>query len=1128
MAAAGTRGWAGWVSVQLLLWAPAYDGHRGVSRSLLQLRGRGGPPFMAAVQVPLDKAISVSTLREDYERGEPLDGLLRAAFPFPLDDFQETALQGILNGSNVLLSAPTGSGKTVVGEMAVLAAAARGQRAVYTTPLKALSNQKFFDFCDRFGAENVGLLTGDVCIRREAPILLMTTEVFRNILFDEDDERDGGEGMGALSPGGRRMLPDIGVCVLDEFHWMSDPARGFTWEEIVIHAPRHLALVALSATVPNCDLLREWFEATHQRPTQLVLSSFRPVPLRFHFADGTYGIQPLFSSAEAMPVAVGAPSAGDARSADTGESERRSSGFAATKRSKREKRGRGTVPKLNPRLRRRIETTPSPLVGSPSARGGRRRSLKYAARQADRGRLPGRAHRSRSETSSRGSSKTGSSRSVRGWDSDRPATPPSMPYLVRCLQRGDMLPAIVFIFSRAGCDAAAAAVAEARSHLLSREEEIEVGQRIDRFVAAQSARGSALDGRAIANLRAGVASHHAGQLPILKKLVERLFAEGLVKVVFATETLAAGINMPCRAAVITTLSKRGNSGIEDLSASSLLQMAGRAGRRGMDAVGHVVFVRSRWEDGEDAFRLVQRPPEPIESHFALSYGSVLKTVTSCGGLEGARRVLDRSFGAFCYHAAEHRARLASAQSGAEPLAAKPPSRADTLDEEARALRERLVEDLGCPGEESRTLGEAMEFAVLSERRAAEMNVLAYLQVQEDRARASEVEDLLPFCRAGMRVLLRDGASGVILRVGPPALDEPVLAGPGEVQALVLKGPLGDLALAPPASIVHLEMDDTGSEDDAIAEELGGLFAGCEHGHATEVRIKVEPGNWVPGDEANDWYTLAGGLEEDRASALDRLWARVRPVPEPEPRPEVADQMRRIDQLNFVLERTAVGGHPNASSIAALGAQLAAVEKAASKERARVAKRLAKQNALGADGPAGQTPAAAAEAAGVARASMFGSFQAAYNVLVRYGALTVDGGAEAEKDSHTMTPFGRLVASIGTCLIPVSRELHASTPPPFPLQGATMKSSSPRCSSRRRSSMDSSPTRWRPFCRRSPRGRCARTRPVRCSSRPEWKPPSGRSSPSPTASSKCSWPAARTTRSCGRRHVPGSCRAGRPG
>jgi superfamily II RNA helicase len=452
---------------------------------------------------------------------------LGSVFPFDLDQFQKEAIASLNAGRSVVVCAPTGSGKTLVGEYAIYRALARGRRVFYTTPLKALSNQKLRDFREKFGFDLVGLLTGDASINRDAPILVMTTEIFRNMLY--------GTPIGQIGI----SLVDVEAVVLDECHYMNDRQRGTVWEESIIYCPREVQLVALSATVANSDQLTDWLNRVHG-PTDLIYSDFRPVPLEFHFCNPK-GLFPLLNESKT---------------------------------------------KINPRL---------------SNRGKKK--------QADRGRA------------------------------GRPE-PPSIIYLLSQLEQRDMLPAIYFIFSRRGCDKAVAEVGDL--WLVNNEEAYQLRVQIDEFLARNPEAGRSGQ---IAPLYRGIAAHHAGILPAWKVLVEELFQQGLIKVVFATETLAAGINMPARTTVISTLSKRTDSGHRLLNASEFLQMAGRAGRRGMDLQGHVVTVQTPFEGGKEAAYLATSKPDPLVSQFTPSYGMVLNLLQT-HTLDQTRELIERSFGQY--------------------------------------------------------------------------------------------------------------------------------------------------------------------------------------------------------------------------------------------------------------------------------------------------------------------------------------------------------------------------------------------------------------------------------------------------------------------------------------------------
>ncbi|MBD2386701.1 DEAD/DEAH box helicase [Cylindrospermum sp. FACHB-282] len=453
---------------------------------------------------------------------------LGSIFPFELDQFQQDAIASLNAGRSVVVCAPTGSGKTLVGEYAIYRALSRGKRVFYTTPLKALSNQKLRDFREKFGFDQVGLLTGDASINREAPILVMTTEIFRNMLY--------GTPIGQVGI----SLVDVEAVVLDECHYMNDRQRGTVWEESIIYCPREVQLVALSATVANSDQLTDWLNRVHG-PTDLIYSDFRPVPLEFHFCNPK-GLFPLLNESKT---------------------------------------------KINSRL---------------SKRGGKKGTV-------DRGR------------------------------SGRPEAP-GIIYTLSQLEQRDMLPAIYFIFSRRGCDKAVAEVGDL--WLVNNEESQILREQIDEFLSRNPEAGRSGQ---IAPLYRGIAAHHAGILPAWKVLVEELFQQGLIKVVFATETLAAGINMPARTTVISTLSKRTDNGHRLLKASEFLQMSGRAGRRGMDLQGHVVTVQTPFEGAKEAAYLATSEADPLVSQFTPSYGMVLNLLQT-HSLDQTRELIERSFGQY--------------------------------------------------------------------------------------------------------------------------------------------------------------------------------------------------------------------------------------------------------------------------------------------------------------------------------------------------------------------------------------------------------------------------------------------------------------------------------------------------
>ena len=458
---------------------------------------------------------------------------LEELFPFRLDRFQLEAIDALNQGHSVVVSAPTGSGKTLVGEYAIHRALAHGRKVFYTTPLKALSNQKLRDFRHQFGDANVGLLTGDLSLNREARIVVMTTEIFRNMLYAEIDHPDDDP------------LADVEAVVLDECHYMNDTQRGTVWEESIIHCPPSIQLVALSATVANAGQLTDWIERVHG-PTRLVHSDFRPVPLAFSFCSAK-GLHPLLNE-------------------------------------------EGTALHPNAKVWR-------------APKGNRRKGPK----------------------------------------TPRPPQPEPapLPFVVAQLAERDMLPAIYFIFSRRGCDRGVRELGNAC--LVTPAEQARIRERLEAFVAATPE--AVRDGGHAEALLRGIASHHAGVLPAWKELIEALFQQGLIKVVFATETLAAGINMPARTTVISAISKRTERGHRPLMGSEFLQMAGRAGRRGLDIQGYVITVQSRFEGVREAGQLALAPADPLGSQFTPRYGMVLNLLQRYD-LAKAKELVERSFGRY--------------------------------------------------------------------------------------------------------------------------------------------------------------------------------------------------------------------------------------------------------------------------------------------------------------------------------------------------------------------------------------------------------------------------------------------------------------------------------------------------
>jgi superfamily II RNA helicase len=541
---------------------------------------------------------------------------LSTLYPFELDAFQTEAIAALDDGKSVVVVAPTGSGKTLIGEYAIARAIARGKRVLYTTPLKALSNQKLRDFREQFGIDKVGLVTGDLCINREAPILVMTTEIFRNILY------------GTFTEVIETALTDVEAVVLDECHYMNDRQRGTVWEESIIYCPPNIQLIALSATIANAGQLTDWIQWVHG-PTQLIQSDWRPVPLQFHFGNHQ-GLFPLLNQQRT---------------------------------------------KLNPKLK----ALPS------KKRSGRSRS-------------------------------------------PRSATPD--PYsVIAALQERQMLPAIYFIFSRRGCDQAVLATRELKT-LLTAEESAQLKVRLVQFTTAypELAQSSVLDG-----IRRGVAPHHAGLLPAWKALVEELFQQGFIKVIFATETLAAGINMPARTTIISSLSKRTDLGHRLLNASEFLQMSGRAGRRGMDILGHVVTLQTAFEGATEAAYLATMGADPLVSQFTPSYGMVLNLLQT-RTLEESRALIEKSFGQYI---------------AMQQLAPQQQAIAD-LEQEIDTLQEKAA---------TVDLNAIQQYSKLKGRLKEEQRLLKLLEHQAEEVCLQDTIQALPQLSPGTVLLLKSSGKG---------------------------------------------------------------------------------------------------------------------------------------------------------------------------------------------------------------------------------------------------------------------------------------------------------------------------------------------------------------------------------
>ena len=473
---------------------------------------------------------------------EALIDAYEATLPFDLDEFQREAIAKLERSRGVLVSAPTSSGKTVVAEYAIWrrlhASEAlrrpRGEPAdvVYTTPLKALSNQKYRDLCERYGGSNVGLVTGEHTVNDGAPVVVMTTEILRNVIYDEPARVDR-----------------VGDVVLDEIHYIDDYPRGTVWEEVIVEAPRHIRLIGLSATISNVAEVAEWMSGL-RGTMETVTRTERPVALETWLAIANT-LHPLFEPD-------------------------------------------GSV------VRRTLELAQSDNLRDPRWR--------YARRAPDNDLL----------------------------------------HVIDELRRRSMLPAIYFIFSRRGCREALARCDIHGLDLTNAGEKTIIDEatsrRLSELVDSDERRAVALalDSEL---LRRGLAMHHAGMLPYAKETVEQLFQRGLIKVVFATETLSLGLNMPARSCVISTFTKFDGTGFANITSGELTQLLGRAGRRGIDTLGHGVILKENDVDVRDIYDAALSDEFAVESKFAPTYTMVLNLLRTRSSSE-AEELLERSFGQF--------------------------------------------------------------------------------------------------------------------------------------------------------------------------------------------------------------------------------------------------------------------------------------------------------------------------------------------------------------------------------------------------------------------------------------------------------------------------------------------------
>ena len=484
---------------------------------------------------------AVTTPAESYAAAKkrsshPLTTQFIGQFDFGFDDFQITACHAVEDGKGVLVAAPTGAGKTVVGEFAAFSALAQGKKCFYTTPIKALSNQKFQEFVERFGEDRVGLLTGDTNINSEADVLVMTTEVLRNMLYANSS-----------------TLKNLGSVVMDEVHYLADKSRGAVWEEVLIHLMESVQVISLSATVSNAEEFGEWLGEV-RGATEVIVSELRPIPLYQHVLIGNRLIDLFNEPGRINPEILGL---------------------------EREALRKVKIPK------------------------GRRDRF--------------------------------------GENDNRM----SRPEIIEKLQRENLLPAITFIFSRVGCDAAVKQCLQAGIKLTTTEERIEIAATAARYTQNLAEEDLDVLGYRdwLVALERGIAAHHAGLLPSFKGAVEDLFKRGLVKAVFATETLALGINMPARTVVLEKLTKWNGEAHVSITPGEYTQLTGRAGRRGIDIEGNAVVQWSPTVDSATAAGLASTRTYPLKSSFTPTYNMSINLIARFGR-ERAHGSLESSFAQF--------------------------------------------------------------------------------------------------------------------------------------------------------------------------------------------------------------------------------------------------------------------------------------------------------------------------------------------------------------------------------------------------------------------------------------------------------------------------------------------------
>ena len=638
-------------------------------------------------------------------------------YDFPLDPFQEEACRAVERGEGVLVAAPTGAGKTVVGEFAVHLGLARGLKTFYTTPIKALSTQKYLDLVARHGQERVGLLTGDTSVNPHADVVVMTTEVLRNMLYS-----------------GSRDLDRLGFVVMDEVHYLADRFRGPVWEEVIIHLPAEVQVISLSATVSNAEEFGDWLGQVRGRTT-VVVSEERPVPLTQHMMVGRR-LLPLYSHPAEVPE----------QSDQLDQSEQTEQTELERQAEQAEQTGQ---PPLNPELLKAVKQARRAAASGGASKnsyrgrgGGSARGPQPWKRSARRGRAPRRGE--------------GGARTAR-------LKPPSRLQVVTALEGAHLLPAIVFVFSRAGCEQAVHQVVSAGVDLTTEAEAARIRQVIERRTADIPVSDLGVLGFHFwaHALERGVAAHHAGLLPVFKETVEELFSAGLVKVVYATETLALGINMPARTVVLESLRKWNGSAHVTLSPGEYTQLTGRAGRRGIDVEGHAVVLAADDVEPATVSSLASRRTYPLVSAFRPTYNMAVNLLERMPRTR-VREVLEQSFAQF------------QADRGVVELAAQARRKRRSL--------EGLEKDMTC------RLGDFREYASL---RQAIADAEADLSRDKSAARRSETGRTMSSLGRGDIIVFRKGRRrrhGIVLQVGADRTGTPTITVLGEDARVVALTP----------------------------------------------------------------------------------------------------------------------------------------------------------------------------------------------------------------------------------------------------------------------------------------------------------------------------------------------------